>query len=172
MTASERQDSSAAGGLNGLRPTRAAGALCALGLGALVALGTSAPPAAADSLFGETTRSRPIAESRGHSRRVGLEHRIKDVARDARRRREEQKLRHRGSRQDLATYRLEERRRDDVRQLSDRLDYRRPLMPSAAWSALTLSEQLERVRDRIELERRIREIDHRVRQDGRSAPVP
>ena len=151
------------GGLNRLWPARAAGALCALGLGALVALGTSATPVAADSLFGETARSRPAAEGRGHLRRMGLEHRIDDVARDSRRRRAERKLLQSGSRRDVSTYRLEERRRDDVRALSRRLDYRRSPTPSAAWTAMTLSEQLERVRDQIELERRIREIDQRVR---------
>ena len=153
------------------RPKRASGALGALG--ALVALATSAMPAAAESPFGEIAGPRPVSESRGHWRRVGLEHQIDDVARDARRRRAEKRLLHSGSRRDLATYRLEERRRDDVRALSNRLDHPRPPMRSATWSAVALSEQLERVRDQIELERRTREIDHRMRaraEADRSVP--
>ena len=143
--------------------------------------GTARPPAGADFVrtflgalgLGETARPRATSESRGNWRRVGLEHRIDDVARDARRRRVEQRLQRSGSRQDLATYRLEERRRDDVRALSDRLDYPRPSMRSATWSEMALSEQLERVRDQIELERRTREIDHRMRaraEAGRAVP--
>jgi hypothetical protein len=102
-------------------------------------------------------------------RRLELERKTREAQRDARREREEQRIRSSGTRGDLEMYQRRERSQETISDLRYDLDRkliesRLPADPSTEQRtrALDLQRDIERSLDKVEFERRQRRLEHEL----------
>ncbi len=120
--------------------------------------------------------SRATGRARGpdlrarETRRLDLQRRTREVQRDVRRLREERRIEHSGTRQDLERYQRKERVKDATSDLSHNLD--QPLIDSRAGGSpstdretrfLDLQRDIERSLRKVKFERRQRRLEHELR---------
>jgi hypothetical protein len=151
------------------------------GISDLSALGKSGGGLGPESglrLEREAGLAEPLRQPAGDSsvreiRRLELERKTREAQRDARREREEQRIRSSGTRDDLERYQRTERSQETISDLGYDLDRkmiesRAPADPSSQerTRALDLQRDIERSLDKVEFERRQRRLERELRIRG------